>query len=277
MSPPSAVRDPQSPEPPAIRDPQPAEPLAIRDPPSQSRSRSGCRSTSGARRDDPGGAGDRAGAAMAQVMIIPIVLGVLVSYALGRSSRLVRRRRASIAAGVVPWRWRRGGLDARRRSQASAIVEQLLAAKRLRRRWSTIATAATAIQQVRRPRPSWRSGQRGGGAPAAVRRAARAGRGSALQHRRYDGDAGSSLRRGRCAVLFLVYFLLPRRSGYRRKLVVVRPSLADKSSPCRSGRDRSIRTVPAGGGVHERSGAGDVAGVPRSASSRRWASSRAFN
>ena len=140
----------------------------------------------------------------AQAMIIPIVLGVLISYALEPMVAWLERRhipRAAVGGGGPGRRWSRraGGC-----STASA--------RRPARSSNSCPTAAQTAAPDRRARSAdggdgdsagaeggdraREGGERGGAAAAAVRRAARAGRDAADQHQRLRDVGLARHRRG---------------------------------------------------------------------------------
>ena len=213
----------------AIRDPQPEEPLAIRMP------------------VDIRSAALTILAALAivlvlqyaQAMIIPIVLGVLISYALEPIvARLERWRipRALAAAVVlltvvVAGGWMLYGL----RSQASAIVEQLpQGAKRLRQMVENDRpTAATAIQQVQKAATELEKAANAAAPPpppSGVQRVQVEAPPINISDYVMWGSLGIVAAMGQLVlILFLVYFLLASGDLYRRKLVkIIGTSLSEK-------------------------------------------------
>ena len=182
----------------------------------------------------------------AQAMIIPIVLGVLISYALEPIVSAMERRRIPRSVGaalllmvlVGAGGWLLYGL----RSEASAIVEQLpQAARRLRQ---------TLGERPADDREGDRAGAEGGHRAAESRRrrgAAAAGAGvQRVQVEAAPFDVGEYLMYGSLGIaaaagqlvliLFLVYFLLASGDLYRRKLVkIAGPSLTqEENHRCRS-------------------------------------------
>ncbi|MCU1381624.1 MAG: family transporter [Acidobacteria bacterium] len=175
----------------------------------------------------------------AQAMVIPIVLGVLISYALEPIVAWLARRRIPRAVGaavvllalVGGTGWLLYGL----RSQASAIIEQLpQAATRLRRMVENDRpTAATAIQQVQKAASELEKAANAAAPPPAA---------SGVQRVQVEapsinigdyvmwGSIGIVAAIGQLVlILFLVYFLLASGDLYRRKLVkIVGPTLTDK-------------------------------------------------
>jgi predicted PurR-regulated permease PerM len=215
--------------PPAIRDPQPNEPMTIRMPVD-------IRSTA---------LTVLAGLAIvlvlqyAQAMIIPIVLAVLVSYALEPVVAWMVRWHVPrpLAAAVVllvltaSGGWMLYGL----RSEASAIVEQLpRAARRVRQMVENDRpTGATAIQQVQKAATELERAASAAASPPLP---------SGVQRVQVEappinvgdyvmwGSLGIFAAAGQLVlILFLVYFLLASGDLYRRKLVkIVGPSLSQK-------------------------------------------------
>jgi predicted PurR-regulated permease PerM len=175
----------------------------------------------------------------AQAMIIPIVLAVLISYALEPVVAWMERRRVprSLAAAVVlitlvaTGGWMLYSL----RSQAAAFVEQLpQAATRLRQMVEHDRhTAATAIQQVQKAATELEK---------AANAAAPAPLSSGVQRVQVEnspinisdyvmwGSLGIVAATGQLVlILFLAYFLLASGDLYRRKLVkIVGTSLSEK-------------------------------------------------
>jgi predicted PurR-regulated permease PerM len=177
----------------------------------------------------------------AQAMVIPIVLGILISYALEPIVGWLERRRLSRPVGaalvlltlVGGSGWLLYGL----RTQASAIVEQLPAAAiRLRRMVENDRpTAATAIQQVQKAATELEKAANAA-APAPAPAASGVQR---VQVEPPSINIGDYLMWGSIGIvaaigqlvliLFLVYFLLASGDLYRRKLVkIVGPSFTDK-------------------------------------------------
>jgi predicted PurR-regulated permease PerM len=175
----------------------------------------------------------------AQAMIIPIVLAVLISYALEPVVAWIERRHVPRGIGaaivlltvVAASGWVLYGL----RSQASAIVEQLpLAARRLRHMVENDrATATTAIQQVQKAAIELEKAANAAAAPPPA---------TGIQRVQVEtppinvsdyvmwGSLGVVAAAGQLVlILFLVYFLLASGDLYRRKLVkIVGPSFTDK-------------------------------------------------
>ena len=175
----------------------------------------------------------------AQAMIIPIVLGVLISYALEPIVAWIERRRVPRPVGaavvLVALVASSGWLLYSLRTQGSAIVEQLPeAAKRLRQIVENDRpTASSAIQQVQKAATELEKAANAA-APPPPR--------SGVQRVQVEtgpiniggyvmwGSIGIVAAAGQLVlILFLVYFLLASGDLYRRKLVkIVGPSLADK-------------------------------------------------
>ena len=175
----------------------------------------------------------------AQAMIIPIVLGVLISYALEPIvARLARWHiPRPLAAAVVlltlvaAGGWLLYGL----RSQASAIVEQLPhAAKRFRQTMENDRpTAATAIQQVQKAATELEKAANATAPPPPPPGVQR------VQVETPPINIGDYMMWGSLSlvaavgqfvlILFLVYFLLASGDLYRRKIVkIIGTSLSEK-------------------------------------------------
>ncbi|MQA30980.1 MAG: AI-2E family transporter [Luteitalea sp.] len=176
----------------------------------------------------------------AQAMIIPIVLGVLISYALYPVVTALTRMRIPrpIAAGVLLITLVGGGglLLYQLRFQAQAIAEQLPdGARRLRR---TIETnrqgSGSTIGQVQQAATELeRAADNAGSAPAARSGVQRVQVETApidISQYIVYGSLGLAAAAGQLVlVLFLSYFLLASGDMYRRKMVkIVGPSLAQK-------------------------------------------------
>ena len=175
----------------------------------------------------------------AQAMIIPVVLGVLISYALEPIvARLVRwHLPRPLAAAVVllalvgATGWMLYGL----RSQASAIIEQLpTAARRLRQTMENERPpAATAIQQMQKAATELEKAANAA-APAPPAAGVQRVQVEAAPINITDyvmwGSLGIVAAVGQFVlILFLVYFLLASGDLYRRKIVkIVGPSLTEK-------------------------------------------------
>ncbi len=176
----------------------------------------------------------------AQTMIIPIVLGLLISYALGPTvTRLTRWRvPRPVAAAIVVLvtagaaGWLLYGL----RGEAAALVEQLpQGARRLRRLLEDgrQKTGTTAIQQVQRAASELEKAADAAAPPpptAGVQRVL-------VQEPRFNigdylmsGSVGvATVSMQIVLIVFLAYFLLASGDLYRRKLVkIAGPSLSKK-------------------------------------------------
>jgi predicted PurR-regulated permease PerM len=175
----------------------------------------------------------------AQAMIIPIVIGVLISYALDpivtRLSEWGLPRAAAAALVLLAVTGSTGSLVYALRGEATALVEQLpQGARRLRRLIETDRpTTATTIEQVQRAANEL---ERAAAAatpaspPAGVQRVQ-------VEEPRFNindyvkwGSVGLATAVMQVVlVLFLVYFLLASGDLYRRKLVkIAGPSLQKK-------------------------------------------------
>lgn len=175
----------------------------------------------------------------AQSVIIPIVLGILMSYGLEPSVAWLTRRRIprAVAAAVVMLSVTAGGgcVLYALRAQATAIVQQLPdGARRLRRLIENGRPAApTTMQQVQKAATELEK---------AAAAAAPAPPSSGVQRVQVEtapinigsyvmwGSIGVAAAAGQLIlILFLVYFLLASGDLYRRKLVkAVGPSLSRK-------------------------------------------------
>jgi predicted PurR-regulated permease PerM len=175
----------------------------------------------------------------AQAMIIPIVLAVLISYALEPIIAWLERRRVPRALGaavvllslVGAGGWMIYGL----RSQATAIVEQLpQAARRLRQSVENDRpTAASAIQQVQKAATELERAANAASPPpppTGIQRVQVETPPINISDYVMWGSLGVVAAAGQLVlILFLVYFLLSSGDLYRRKLVkIVGPSLTDK-------------------------------------------------
>ncbi len=175
----------------------------------------------------------------AQAMIIPIVLAVLISYALEPIIAWLERHRIPRALGaavvllslVGGGGWMIYGL----RSQATAIVEQLpQAARRLRQSVENDRpTAASAIQQVQKAATELERAANAaspGPPPTGIQRVQVETPPINISDYVMWGSLGVVAAAGQLVlILFLVYFLLSSGDLYRRKLVkIVGPSLTDK-------------------------------------------------
>ncbi|MGH9141611.1 MAG: AI-2E family transporter, partial [Vicinamibacterales bacterium] len=175
----------------------------------------------------------------AQAMIIPIVLALLISYALEPVvAWLVRRRvpRPLGAAIVLLTLVTSGsGMLYGLRSEASAIVEQLpQAARRLRQSMESDGPqAANAIQQMQKAATELEKVANAATPPAPrgnVQRVQLETPGINISDYVMWGSLGVVAAVGQLVlILFLVFFLLSSGDLYRRKLVkIVGPSLTDK-------------------------------------------------
>ena len=175
----------------------------------------------------------------AQAMIIPIVLAVLVSYALEPVVGWMERRRVprALAAAIVlltlvtAGAWMLYSL----RSQATAIVEQLpLAARRLRQAIENDRPqAAAAIQQMQKAATELAKAANAAAPPppaAGIQRVQVETPPINISDYVMWGSLGVVAAVGQVVlILFLVYFLLSSGDLYRRKLVkIVGPSFTDK-------------------------------------------------
>jgi predicted PurR-regulated permease PerM len=175
----------------------------------------------------------------AQAMIIPIVLAVLISYALEPIIAWLERRRVprALSAAIVllslvaAGGWLLYGL----RSQATAIVEQLpQAARRFRQSVENDRpTAASAIQQVQKAATELERAANSAAAPpppTGIQRVQVEAPPINIGDYVMWGSIGVVAAAGQLVlILFLVYFLLSSGDLYRRKLVkIVGPSLTDK-------------------------------------------------
>jgi len=175
----------------------------------------------------------------AQAVIIPIVLAVLICYAVEPVVAWLERRRLPRAIGaaivlvalVASGGWMLYGL----RSQVTAIVEQLpQAAKRLRQTLERDRpTAATAIQQMQRAATELEKAASAAAPPpppSGVQRVQVETAPINISDYVMWGSVGIVAAVGQLVlILFLVYFLLASGDLYRRKLVkIVGPSFTDK-------------------------------------------------
>jgi predicted PurR-regulated permease PerM len=174
----------------------------------------------------------------AQAMIIPVVLGILISYALepivARLTKWRLPRPISAAVVLIAVTAGAGFLIYGLRSQASAIVEQLpVAARRLREMVENEKpTTAVAIQQVQKAATELeKAASAAAPAPASgvPRVQVEAAPFSVTDYLMW-GSIGVAAAVGQLVlILFLAYFLLASGDLYRRKLVkIVGPSLSKK-------------------------------------------------
>ena len=174
----------------------------------------------------------------AQAMIIPVVLGILISYALepivARLTKWRLPRPISAAVVLIAVTAAAGLLIYGLRSQASAIVEQLpVAARRLREIVENEKpTTAVAIQQVQKAATELEKAASAAAPPPASgvpRVQVEAAPFSVTDYLMW-GSIGVAAAVGQLVlILFLAYFLLASGDLYRRKLVkIVGPSLSKK-------------------------------------------------
>jgi predicted PurR-regulated permease PerM len=175
----------------------------------------------------------------AQAVIIPVVLGLLISYALEPIVAWMTRRRVprAIAAAVVLLALSGGGawLLYGLRTQAAEIVQQLpAAAERLRRMVEDDRPpTATAIQQVQKAATELAKAADAAApapTPAGVQRVQVEASPIKVGDYVMSGSLGVLAALSQLVlILFLVYFLLASGDLYRRKLVkIVGPSLSQK-------------------------------------------------
>jgi predicted PurR-regulated permease PerM len=175
----------------------------------------------------------------AQAMIIPIVLGILINYALEPVVHWLERRhipRPLAAAVVLAALVGCGGwMLYSMRTQASAIVEQLpQAARRVRQMMENDRpTAATAIQQVQKAATELEKAANAAAPPppaSGVQRVQVEATPINITDYVMWGSLGVVAAAGQLVlILFLAYFLLASGDLYRRKLVkLAGPRLADK-------------------------------------------------
>jgi predicted PurR-regulated permease PerM len=175
----------------------------------------------------------------AQAMIIPIVLGVLISHALEPLVTWFERRhipRALSAAVVLVTLVASGGwLLYGLRSQASAIIEQMpTAARRLRQTLERDRpTAATAIEQVQKAASEIERATSAAAPPpppSGVQRVQVESAPINISDYVMWGSLGIVAALGQLVlILFLVYFLLVSGDQYRRKLVkIIGTTLSEK-------------------------------------------------
>jgi predicted PurR-regulated permease PerM len=175
----------------------------------------------------------------AQAMLIPIVLGVLISYALeppvAGLTRLRIPRPLAAAIVLIAVVGAGGRLLYGLRSEASAIVEQLpQAARRLRQTLESGAPRTSAIQQVQKAANELERAATAAAPPPAepsgVQRVQVESPPFKVGNYLVWGSLGLATALGQFVlVLFLVYFLLASGDLYRRKLVkIAGPSLTEK-------------------------------------------------
>jgi predicted PurR-regulated permease PerM len=175
----------------------------------------------------------------AQAMLIPIVLGLLISYALEPVVVALSRWHLPrpIGAAIVMLLLVGGGgwLLYGLRGEAAAIVDQLPdAARRLRRMVETDPPAGTnAIQQVQKAANELQKAADTAApprAPAGVQRVQVEAPPFSIAEYVVWGSIGVATAAGQLVlILFLVYFLLASGDLYRRKMVkIAGPSLTEK-------------------------------------------------
>ncbi|MBW8867179.1 MAG: AI-2E family transporter [Acidobacteria bacterium] len=174
----------------------------------------------------------------AQAMIIPIVLGILISYALepivARLTKWRLPRPISAAVVLIAVTAATGFLIYGLRSQASAIVEQLPAAARRLREMveNDKPTTATAIQQVQKAATELEKAASAAAPPpsSGVPRVQVEAAPFSVTDYLMWGSIGVAAAVGQLVlILFLAYFLLASGDLYRRKMVkIVGPSLSKK-------------------------------------------------
>ena len=174
----------------------------------------------------------------AQAMIIPVVLGMLISYALepivARLTKWRLPRPISAAIVLMAVTAGAGFLIYGLRSQASAIVEQLpVAARRLREIVENEKpTTAVAIQQVQKAATELEKAASAAAPPptSGVPRVQVEAAPFSVTDYLMWGSIGVAAAIGQLVlILFLAYFLLASGDLYRRKLVkIVGPSLSKK-------------------------------------------------
>jgi len=175
----------------------------------------------------------------AQAVIIPIVLAVLICYAVEPVVAWLERRRLPRAIGaalvLVALVGSGGWMLYSLRSQATAIVEQLpQAARRLRQTMERDRpTAATAIQQVQKAATELEKAANAAAPPpppSGVQRVQVEAAPINISDYVMWGSVGIVAAVGQLVlILFLVYFLLASGDLYRRKIVkIVGPSFTDK-------------------------------------------------
>jgi predicted PurR-regulated permease PerM len=172
-------------------------------------------------------------------MIIPVVLGVLISYALepmvAQLTRWHLPRPLAAAIIVVVVTGSGGALLYSLRTQASAIVQQLPeAARRLRRTMERERPSSpTAIQQVQQAATELEKAAAAAAAPqprSGVQRVQVESSPININEYVMSGSLGIAAAAGQTVlVLLLAYFLLASGDLYRRKIVkIVGPSLSRK-------------------------------------------------
>jgi predicted PurR-regulated permease PerM len=175
----------------------------------------------------------------AQAMIIPVVIGVLISYALDPIVTAMTRLRIPrpLAAGLLLLTLVTGGgwLLYQLRYQADAIAQQLPdAARRLRSKLESSRSGSSTIEQVQKAATELeRAADGGSSSPPSRSGVTRVQVEEApINVNQYlvSGSLGLAAAAGQFVlILFLAYFLLASGDLYRRKLVkIVGPSLTKK-------------------------------------------------
>jgi predicted PurR-regulated permease PerM len=175
----------------------------------------------------------------AQAMLIPLVIGVLISYALeppvAGLTRLRVPRPLAAAIVLIAVVGAGGRLLYGLRSEASAIVEQLpQAARRLRQTLESGPSRNSAIQQVQKAANELERAATAAAPPPAEQSGVQRVQVESPPFKVGDylvwGSLGLATVFGQFVlVLFLVYFLLASGDLYRRKLVkIAGPSLTEK-------------------------------------------------
>ncbi len=177
----------------------------------------------------------------AQVVLIPIMLGVLISYALSPLVNLLHHWRIPRAVGAaVLLLGILGGVGSLAFSlsdDAAAVIETLPeAARNFRTTLRTEGVTSTgAIEQMQQAanqleRAAKETGVQKTGAPSGVTRVQIEKPGLNIQEFLWTGTLGAVVLAGQAgAVLFLVYFLLTAGDTFRRKLVkITGPTLSKK-------------------------------------------------
>jgi predicted PurR-regulated permease PerM len=191
----------------------------------------------------------------AQAMIIPIVLGVLISYALepivSAMTRVRVPRPIAAALVLIVIAGAGGRLLYGLRSEASALVEQLpQAARRLRQTIASGPPRTTAIQQVQKAATELEKAATAAAPPPAEPTGVQRVQVESPPFNVGDylvwGSIGIATAAGQLVLIFfLVYFLLASGDLYRRKLVkLAGPSLTKKKITLQilSEIDRQIET-----------------------------------
>ena len=175
----------------------------------------------------------------AQAVVIPIVLAVLISYAVEPVVTWMARRHVPRPLGaalvLIALTVSGGWMIYSLRSQATAIVEQLpQAARRLRQTMERDRpTAATAIQQMQKAATEFEKAANAAAPPpppSGVQRVQVEAAPINISDYVMWGSLGIVAAMGQLVlILFLVYFLLASGDLYRRKIVkLAGPSLSEK-------------------------------------------------